>query len=56
VWLYIEIAVGLVLGLWLLSAVCAALLKIGIREYFKQKRIHYLEMLKYRAPEEQEHK
>jgi len=55
VWTFIAIAVSVILGLWALAAVGYALIRMGIREYFRQKRIHYLEMLQH-APEEQEHK
>jgi len=52
--LFIEIALGVILGIWFLSAVCATLIRIGIKEYFKQKRIYILDMLKHGIPEEQE--
>lgn len=46
-----------VTGLWL-PTVCFAVVRLGIREYFKQKRIYLLEMLnEHVEPEDiKEHK
>jgi hypothetical protein len=56
-WSYIAIAILTVAAAIWLPAIGFALVRLGIREYFKQKRIYLLEMMSEGMPEDaKEHK